>query len=88
MSIEHLNFTFGGTPIIGSQAMEKEQIVPKKKHIKKPWMRLRYHRRIQKKWVKRFGEESVAPVVAFGGRLFTHPDNIERIKEQIAKAQD
>ena len=46
---------YGGIKIsYNSLCLEKTED-PQKVHVKKRWMRESYHRRIQKKWIKRYG---------------------------------
>jgi hypothetical protein len=46
---------------LGMRVIESpEAKLPRRRHTQKPWMSDQYHRRIQKKWSKRFGFEPAA----------------------------
>lgn len=51
--------------------------VPNMAHAEKPWMKGRsYHKRIQKKWLKRYGFQTQRNVIWFGNSLFAHPGTV------------
>lgn len=47
---------------------------PNQVHVKKPWMSEAYHKRIQKKWIKRFGTYNKPACFLMGDRLVMHPE--------------
>jgi hypothetical protein len=42
-----------------------------------------YHRRIQKKWNKRYGFKTVANVFRYENKLFCHPEVFNRVQEFV-----
>lgn len=54
-------------------------------HTSRPWMSANYHKRIQKKWRKRFGWEQRPALIHSDNRIFCHPDLFDQIVEQIKK---
>lgn len=56
-----------------AQALEKTD-QPARKHRAKPWMRKRaYHRRIQKKWIRRFGYLYRPAILRTHNGIVVHP---------------
>lgn len=76
---------FGGVKVMANPAIPETEEVPARKHIKKQWMSESYHKRIQKKWIKRFGTKAVMPFYFIGpGVVTANPKNIEALKVQIS----
>lgn len=72
-----------GTPI--RESVLAVQSVPIRKHKKRRNQTEQYHRRIQKKWRKRFGEKAVPCAFVidnsmFGKTLIVHPSIMAQIK--------
>lgn len=63
-------------------AMEKTD-EPERVHDFKPWMTKAYHKRIQKKWVKRFGHVWKPCCYETPGVLICHPIMAREIKKTI-----
>lgn len=82
------NMTFGGITIRSNPYLPSTRSVPVKKHAKRKGSAA-YHRRVQKKWTKRYGmkQERVAYVVDMaalglgGGReVFINPSVLAMIR--------
>lgn len=76
------NFT--GVKIIASPAMQRATRKPVKLH-KEHVKRKPYHARIQKKWDKRYGVREELLFVSTMGALFTHPDNIQILRDSLGQ---
>lgn len=53
---------------------------PKRKHAKKDDQSESYHRRVQKKWTKRFGQILVPGMYRMGDTIIAHPEIIKKLK--------
>lgn len=73
---------FGGVPIYSSVlALERR---PKHAHAEKRWHAGRaYHRRIQKKWNRRYGYDSVPGAYHTPFGLVCHPEIVKQLREQV-----
>lgn len=50
----------------------------------KRWMRGRcYHKRVQRKWQKRYGNRAVPSAFRVAGGIIAHPDVVRMFKEQF-----
>jgi len=74
----------GGIPVILSPYAEA--LVPARKHEIKSWMRESYHRRIQKKWNKRFGTTLEPVMLRTEKGLIVHPLIWEQVKDKLGSA--
>jgi hypothetical protein len=65
-----------GIPVVAHPLVPLSMTVPNRKHRRRPWMSEQYHRRVQKKWNKRFGthEENCAIFVSPGAAGLFGPD--------------
>lgn len=70
-----------GMPICKNQYIT--DVVPVKKHKKTRHQSDKYHARIQKKWVKRFGEKRVPGAMILSGVIYCHPDAYGSLIEQF-----
>lgn len=77
---------YGMRLLVSDHALEKTN-QPKREHAAKPWMRGRcYHKRIQKKWAKRFGMVMKPCYFQLGrNTLIAHPSIAKEIRAAIAK---
>lgn len=72
---------------MGSEVIRTSPLLPErtwvqnKVHKKKPWMRDSYHRRIQKKWDKRFGVKEQVYILQTPYGFFVHPNTAKLLKE-------
>lgn len=81
-------FAYNQIQVIASPLVEKETIVQAKRIALKRWMKGRnYHKRINKKLLKRYGVNISIPYVFSDGILYAHPDNVELLKAGIGKKQ-
>ncbi len=72
--------------VISSDWVDKETITQAKQLSRKRWMKGRcYHKRINKKLLKRFGVNISIPYVLSCGKLFAHPENVEILRSNIGK---
>ena len=72
-------FKFGATRI--TQSPLACTVKPNRSHKHRWRQSVAYHRRIQKKWTKRFGTTTVpAAYMINGGTLVVHPTIYERIR--------
>jgi stalled ribosome alternative rescue factor ArfA len=62
--------------IIASEYVREFVIVPVRVHSPKRKPRGNYHRRIQKKWNKRYGMARNMEYVISGNKVYMHPNNI------------
>lgn len=79
-----------GMPVVSS--VLSTILVPKRQHQEKPWHSGRvYHRRVQKKWNKRYGMFASpavymidARLIGLGGRqtMIAHPDILAALEKQ------
>ncbi len=77
--------SFSGMKVISNPAIPETEKTPVRQHIKKPWMSETYHRRIQKKWLKRFGTKTIMPFYFLGPGIITgNPKNIEALKVKVS----
>lgn len=58
---------------------------PVKKHRKTRSMSDTYHQRVQKKWIKRFGEKQVPGMYQIGRDIVAHPEIVAAMKREIEK---
>ncbi len=75
---------FAGIRIIESDACLEETEVPRRKHTRKAWMRDSYHKRIQKKWTKRFGCEMRPVMFQTAQGIICHPAIAQHLRAQIS----
>ena len=54
-----------------------------KKHIKTRSMSENYHKRVQKKWNKRYGTRQVPCMYKTEKGIIAHPEIVEKIKKEI-----
>ncbi len=84
--LKYNEFAYNQIQIIASPFVEKEKIYKEKRITLKRWMKGRnYHKRINKKLLKRHGVNISIPYVFSGGKLFAHPDNVETLRKTIGK---
>ncbi len=58
---------------------------PKRKHKKSASMSETYHRRVQKKWLKRFGTEDAPGAFQLSdGSFVMHPTLVDRLRAELA----
>lgn len=72
-----------GYRIIPNNMLAEFNYEPAKKHVKKSWMSDTYHRRVQKKWLKRFGRREVRNVIMANGVIYAHPNTVEFIAKAV-----
>lgn len=81
---------FNGIRVVESPLATTEE--PKKRHVKMRTQSENYHRRVQKKWNKRFGMERVPGCymmdmawlgMGMGKVLVAHPEIAKKIREQV-----
>lgn len=78
-----LNSLVGGIPVIVSiGATEKVQA---RTHTRKRWMKDSYHRRIQKKWLKRFGYFDKPAAFQTPTGFIVHPEIAEALRRNLRK---
>ena len=72
----------GGLPlIVSSEALERTEF-PACKHVQRPSQSDAYHRRIQKKWLKRWGYVYKPCAFKTPTALIVHPTLYERMKRE------
>ena len=80
-----MNETLYGMQLIAAPMLPEFDYKRVKTHQRKHWMGRRcYHRRIQKKWDKRFGLKKTLHIVSDGRAIYAHPSTIRRIKQSLA----
>ncbi len=63
------------------ESIYAETFAPNRVHVHKDDQRLSYHKRIQKKWNKRFGQHSVPGMYKIGNDiLVAHPEIIKKLR--------
>lgn len=72
----------GGIKIITSP-LATERVGPRKVHYHKLGMKMSYHNRIQKKWIKRFGWENKPCMYKTPMGIVCHPALIDDLKSAI-----
>ncbi len=77
-----------GMKIIESLHMPKTMLTPVRKHIRKPWMTEAYHKRIQKKWNKRFGQVDEPCILMTPQGICCHPEVAREIEHAVRKQMD
>lgn len=83
--LKYNEFAYNQIQVIASPLIEKETIAQVKRIALKRWMKGRnYHKRINKKWLKRYGVNISIPYIFSDGVLYAHPDNVETLKARIA----
>ena len=81
MSILGLSSSFFGLTIIESPHAVSLELG--REHIYRPWMAGRvYHRRIQKKWTRRFGYVEQPCMYVAANKLIAHPIAVALLREQ------
>ena len=81
---QNLLSSLAGIRIIEEPNCLEKTDTPKRIHRKRNGMSEAYHRRIQKKWVKRYGWELEPAMYAMGhGVLVGHPELIGRLREGV-----
>lgn len=76
-----MNSTFNGMMVSQSHLAMTE--TPVKEHVKTRSMSDTYHKRVQKKWNKRYGMKYVPGAFQVGNRVIVHPSFYEQLKEYI-----
>ncbi len=77
------DFVYGSVRVFSSELAT--QTMPNKQHKKSVSMSESYHRRIQKKWLKRFGTKQGPGAYQVGPDcLVMHPDLVDMLKQDLA----
>lgn len=88
------HFMVAGMRIVESTFALKDTDVPVRQHRRRRWMSERYHARIQKKWLKRFGTVrepcmyvmNPQAVGLLGGKtLICHPALMPQLRDALAR---
>ena len=78
---------FAGPNILSGMRVYRSHLAlvcePNKLHIKKDWMSESYHKRVQKKWSKRFGTKMVHGVWETGMGLLVHPKIYDKFYDKF-----
>lgn len=69
----------GGMELVPNSFLPEFNQVPARKHNRRKHKNSAYHKRIQKKWIKRFGYEQERSYFLAGGTVFAHPNTIAMI---------
>lgn len=86
-----MNALFGMKIVESTMALERTN-VPAREHVRRRWMADNYHRRIQKKWLKRFGTVSKPCMFQFDPRaaglpgepyLLVHPALMPQLRAAV-----
>ncbi len=72
-----------GFRLIENPHIQEFFTIPNKRHFQNSNMSNFYHKRIQKKWNKRFGCKTERQIIKNGDNLIAHPKTIELIKKNI-----
>ena len=72
---------FNGINIFIDNMLPTYKIVRVKEHIKKDWMPYNYHKRIDKKWAKRYGTKKELYFLMTNDGIFCHKENLRKIKD-------
>ena len=75
-----MGHTFYGVTIISSPLATT--LEPVRKHIKTVSMSETYHKRVQKKWVKRWGVKHAPGAYRTPAGIVAHPDVIEALRRE------
>jgi len=68
-----------GINIFNSPLVEEFINNPTKEHNKKKWMSEFYHKRIQKKWNKRFGFRKDLYFISTINGIYAHPNTVKKL---------
>lgn len=80
---EHFESLVGIRLTVSAYALEQTN-VPVQQHVERRWMRGRaYHRRIQKKWIKRFGWVMKPCIWKTPFGLIVHPALEREVREAL-----
>lgn len=81
MSMQGLTPMLNGVPVF--ESIYATTKVPQREHVQKVGQSDNYHKRIQKKWNKRFGWFEKPAAISMPGRLIVHPDVMKRLRHQF-----
>lgn len=79
----NLSSLYSGIRIFQSTLCVEKTKSPLRKHEKKRWMTDSYHRRVQKKWNKRYGFVMKPVMYQTPDGIFCHPVQYARIREAL-----
>jgi hypothetical protein len=87
------SLSYFGTPV--HESLLAVSTVPVRRHRKRRNQTAQYHARVQKKWVKRFGQKKVpsafvmdlrAMGLGWGKAIYAHPDIVRELRRAAGRA--